>query len=103
MGNRLYKEQPRLTGNAMPLGFLNAGHSAVCVHAAAIAKTRSLETVAMLSQLPGLRFDTAKGSATFSREDHQALCDLNFIRIRSSRDAKSMNINSGDRQDNEVT
>ena len=102
MGFQLYEDQLRRTGNGMPLGFLNAGHSAVYAYAAAIAKARSTDTAAIIPALAGLRFDTAKGPVTFRKEDHQAICDLNFIRMKSSTAAIGMDIGDGHRADIEV-
>lgn len=102
MGRQLYVDQLRRTGNSLPLGFLNAGHSAVYGYAAAIAKARTTDTAAIIPALSGLRFDTAKGPVTFRTEDHQAICDLNFIRIKSSSASISMDISDGHRPDIEV-
>ena len=102
MAKRLYADHLRRTGNPMPLGFVNAGHSAVYAYAAAIRQAGSTETAAVVKALGGLTFDTAKGPVTFRAEDHQALCDVNFIRIRSSADAMPLEITDNARPDVEV-
>lgn len=84
MGRQLYEAYLRRTGNGLPLGFVNAGHSAVHAYAAAIRKARSTETKPVIAALEGLTFDTAKGKVTLRAEDHQAICDVNFIRIKAS-------------------
>ncbi len=102
MARALYEDHLRRTGNPMPLGFVNAGHSAVYAYAAAIKKAGSTATPAVIAALAGLTFDTAKGSVTFRPEDHQAMCDVNFIRIKSSPDAMPMEITDNDRPDVEI-
>jgi branched-chain amino acid transport system substrate-binding protein len=103
MGRQLYQDHLVRTGNGMPLGFVNAGHSAVYAYAAAIRKAGAADTGAVTKALLGLTFDTAKGKVTFRPEDHQAICDVNFIRIKSSDVAMPMEINDTDRPDVEVS
>ena len=102
MARELYDDNMRRTGNGLPLGFLSNGHSAVYAYAAAIAKAGSTETPALIKALEGLTFDTAKGEVTFRPEDHQAICDVNFIRIRNAPQSLTMDINDGERPDIEV-
>ena len=102
MGRALYDDNMRRTGNGLPLGFVNGGHSAVHAYAAAIAKAKSTETPAVIKALEGLTFKTAKGEVTFRPEDHQAICDVNFIRIKSSPQSLTMDIADGERSDIEV-
>ena len=103
MGRKLYQDYVRRTGDGLPLGFVNAGHSAVYAYAAAIGKAGSTETPAVIKALQGLTFDTAKGKVTFRPEDHQAICDVNFIRIKHAEQKMTMDINEGRRPDVEVT
>lgn len=102
MGRQLYDDYVHRTGNGMPLGFLNAGHSAVYAYAAAIEKAGSTETPAVIKALKGLTFGTAKGNVTFRPQDHQAICDINFIRVKSSEQSLAMDIKDGERPDIEV-
>jgi len=81
---QLYDTYLRRTGNGLPLGFVNAGHSAVYAYAAAMRKARSTETKPVIAALEGLTFDTAKGKVALRAEDHQAICDVNSIRIKAS-------------------
>ena len=103
MGRQLYDDYVRSTGNAMPLGFVNAGHSAIYAYAAAIEKAGTTETPAIIKALEGLTFGTAKGRVTFRPEDHQAVCDVNFIRIKHVEQGLTMDINEGERPDIEVS
>lgn len=102
MGRALYQDYLRRTGNSMPLGLLSAGHSAVYAYAAAIGKAGGTGTPAVIQALEGLTFDTAKGPVTFRPEDHQAICDVNFIRIRNLPGSLTMDIADGERPDIEV-
>ena len=101
LGRQLYREYVRRTGNMMPLGFVNAGHSAVLAYAAAIRKARATDTAPVIAALQGMTFDTAKGPVTLRREDNQAVCDVNFIRIKSGVEA-GLDILDGGRSDVEV-
>jgi branched-chain amino acid transport system substrate-binding protein len=102
MARQLYDDHLARTGNPMPLGFVNAGHSAVNAYAAAIAKAGSTGTAAIIASLAGLTFVSAKGPVTFRAEDHQAICDVNFIRIKSSPDPMPMEITDNLRPDVEI-
>ena len=102
MGRRLYDEYLRRSGNSLPSGLIYAGHSAVHAYAAAIAKVRSTETAAVIAALQGMTFETAKGPVTFRREDHQAVCDVNFVRIKRSSDKSDVGMVDFTRPDIEV-
>lgn len=102
MGKKLYDDYVKRTGNGLPLGFLSAGHSAVYAYAAAIRKTGNTDTRAVIAALEGLTFDTAKGKVTLRPEDHQAICDVNFIRIKASVMEPTMEILDYSRPDVEV-
>jgi len=84
MAKELYEANLLRTGNGMPMGFLSSGHAAVYAYAHAIRAAKSTETMPVIKALEGLSFDTAKGRATFRPEDHQAICDVNFVRMKSS-------------------
>ena len=102
MCRTLYDDYVHRTGNGLPLGFVNAGHSAVYAYAAAIRKAGSTATPAVIHALEGLTVETAKGPVTFRPEDHQAICDVNFIRIKSAPQMLTMDMNDGSRPDIEV-
>ena len=101
MGRDLYQEYLRRTGNALPSGLIYSGHSAVRAYAAAIAKVGSDATAPVITGLRGLTFDTAKGPVTLRAEDHQAICDVNFVRIKSSA-APTLDMVDSTRADIEV-
>ncbi len=84
LGRALYEDYVARTGDKWPLGFLNEGHSAVYAYAAAIKKAGSTDTMPVIEALEGLTFDTAKGSVTFRKEDHQAICDVNILHLAPS-------------------
>ncbi len=102
MGKKLYDDYVKRTGNGLPLGFLCAGHSAVYAYAAAIRKAGGTDTKPVVAALEGLTFDTAKGKVTLRPEDHQAICDVNFIRIKASEVEPTMDILDYSRSDVEV-
>ena len=102
MGRRLYEEYLRRTGNALPSGLIYSGHSAVHAYAAAIAKAGGTETDRVIPALQGMTFETAKGPVTFRAEDHQAVCDVNFVRIKPSSAPPSMDMVDFIRSDIEV-
>lgn len=84
MGRRLYEDHLKYTGNALPSGFVSTGHAAIHAYAAAIRRCGRTQTGPVIGALEGLTFETAKGPVTFRREDHQAICDVNFVRVKSS-------------------
>ena len=48
-----------------------------------------------------MMLDTAKGTLTFRAQDHQAVCDVNFVRIKSGPEL-GMDVLDGTRADVEV-
>jgi branched-chain amino acid transport system substrate-binding protein len=48
-------------------------------YAAAIRAAGSTETDKVIAAMEGMTFNTLKGSATFRREDHQLIDDINVI------------------------
>ena len=82
LGRELYADNLRHTGDGMPLGFLNEGHSAVYAYAAALKACGDVASAKVIDGLCGLSFDSAKGRVTLRKEDHQAICEVNFVRIR---------------------
>ncbi len=102
MGRALYQEYMRRTGNGLPHGLVCTGHAAVRAYAAAIAKVNSDATPQVIAGLRGLTFDTAKGPVTLRAEDHQAICDVNFIRIKSLPHTQNLDMIDFSRPDIEV-
>jgi branched-chain amino acid transport system substrate-binding protein len=84
LGKALYDDYVAKTGDKYPIGFVNEGHSAVLGYAAAVAKAGSTESAAVIAAMEGMTFDTAKGPVTFRKEDHQAICDVNFVRFQTT-------------------
>ncbi len=102
MSRQLYDDNLRRTGNALPMGLLSAGHSAVYAYAAAIGKGKATDSASVIGGLSGLTIDTAKGRITFRPEDHQAICDVNFVRIKASTAEPTMDMIDYARPDIEV-
>ena len=102
MGRQLYDEYLRRTGNALPSGLIYSGHAAVRAYAAAIAKTGGTETAPIIAAMRGMTVDTAKGPVTFRPEDHQAICDVNFVRLKASSGAPNLDMVDFTRSDIEV-
>ncbi len=84
LGKALYDDYIAKTGDRYPLGFVNEGHSAVLGYAAAIRKAGSTDPKAVIAAMEGMTFDTAKGPVTYRKEDHQAICDVNFVRFETT-------------------
>lgn len=87
---------------ASPRSAARKRYSAVYAYAAAIRRARSVATKPVIAALEGLTFDTAKGRVTLRPEDHQAICDVNFIRIKASNAEPTMDVNDYARPDVEV-
>lgn len=77
----LYDQYVAETGDKFPDGFIGMGHTAVTAVAAAAAKSNDLSTGALVKALEGLTFDGVKGKITLRAEDHQALCDVNYVKL----------------------
>jgi branched-chain amino acid transport system substrate-binding protein len=84
LGKALYDDYVAKTGDKYPIGFVNEGHSAVLAYAAAASKAGTTESAAVVAAMAGMTFDTAKGLVTFRKEDHQAICDVNFVRFQTT-------------------
>jgi branched-chain amino acid transport system substrate-binding protein len=84
LGKALYDDYVAKTGDKYPIGFVNEGHSAVLGYAAAVSKAGTTESAAVVAAMAGMTFDTAKGPVTFRKEDHQAICDVNFVRFQTT-------------------
>ncbi|MET0606460.1 MAG: ABC transporter substrate-binding protein [Beijerinckiaceae bacterium] len=81
ISDALYKQYVAETNDKFPDGFIGMGHTAVSAVAAAAAKAGDLSTKAMIGALEGLSFDTVKGKVTIRPEDHQAICDVNYVKL----------------------
>jgi branched-chain amino acid transport system substrate-binding protein len=76
-----YKAYVEKTGNKMPMGWAGEAQAAVAAYAAAIDKTGTTDTKAIIAALKGLTFDTVTGSRTIRAEDNQAVKNLEMIQI----------------------
>ena len=75
------------TGDDNPGGIGALGHVAVSAYAAAIKAADGTETDKVIAALEGLTFQTLKGPATFRKEDHQIIDDLNLIHMSAKAEA----------------
>jgi branched-chain amino acid transport system substrate-binding protein len=82
-----YEAYVAKTGQKMPMGWAGEAQAAVAAYAAAIAKTGSTETRAIIAALKGLTFDTVTGARTIRAEDNQAIKDLEMIQIEPDASA----------------
>lgn len=65
-----------------PGGFVGESFSAVLAVAAAVEAGDSTATADLIDNLEGLEWDTPSGSRTLRAEDHQAIKDVVFVRLR---------------------
>jgi branched-chain amino acid transport system substrate-binding protein len=68
--------------NAPPDFFVAGGFAAASSVVAALTKAGSTDTEKLISAMEGMTFDTPKGPMTFRKEDHQALQDMYYWRIK---------------------
>ncbi|MBZ6078477.1 ABC transporter substrate-binding protein [Microvirga puerhi] len=64
-----------------PDGFIGMAHTVVLAIAAAMKNGAGDSSKELIPALEGLKFDTVKGPTTLRKEDHQALCDVNYALI----------------------
>lgn len=81
VSDSVYNQYVAETGDKFPDGFVGMGHTAITAVAAAAAKAKDLSTAALINGLEGLTFDSVKGRMTIRAEDHQALCDVNYVKL----------------------
>ena len=61
-----------------PDGFIGMAHTAVLAAAQALRNGAGEKASELVPALEGLTFDSVKGSITLRKEDHQAICDVNY-------------------------
>lgn len=61
-----------------PDGFVGMAHTAVSAVAAAMGKGAGTSSKELIAALEGLTFESVKGPITLRKEDHQAICDVNY-------------------------
>lgn len=69
-----------------PSGFVGEAFSAVLAVAAAAEAGGSTATADLIENLEGLEWETPSGTRTLRAEDHQAIKDVNFVRLRGCAD-----------------
>jgi branched-chain amino acid transport system substrate-binding protein len=84
MSTKLVADYGARKSGETPDGFVGEGHASVYAIAAGLRKAGSTATEAFITAMEGLTIDTDKGPRTVRKEDHQAVCDLNFMRISRS-------------------
>ena len=77
----LYNAYVKETNDPHPAGYVGETHTSVLAYASAIQKAGSTETDAVIAALEDLEFDSCKGMRKIRKEDHQAICDLNFVQF----------------------
>lgn len=64
-----------------PDGFVGMAHTAILAVEGAMKKGAGESSKELIAGLEGLTFDTVKGSVTLRKEDHQAICDVNYAQL----------------------
>lgn len=64
-----------------PDGFVGMAHTAVLAVEGALKKGAGESSKELIPALEGLTFDTVKGPITLRKEDHQAICDVNYAQL----------------------
>lgn len=77
----VFQQYVEQTGDKFPDGFVGMGYTAIAAVAAAAAKSNDLSTAALIGALEGLSFDSVKGKLTIRAEDHQAITDVNYVKL----------------------
>lgn len=61
-----------------PDGFVGMGHTAIMAAASALKTGAGETSKELVPALEGLTFESVKGPITLRKEDHQAICDVNY-------------------------
>lgn len=77
----LYAAYVKATNDPHPAGYVGETHASVLAYASAIQKAGGTETEQVIAALEDLEFDSCKGMRKIRKEDHQAICDLNFVQF----------------------
>ncbi|PSC02904.1 branched-chain amino acid ABC transporter substrate-binding protein [Alsobacter soli] len=81
IGKALYDEYVARTKDTHPTGYMGPPHMCLYAYANAIKAAGSTETAAVIGALEGMSFESCKGRITFRKEDHQAIGDVNLIKL----------------------
>ncbi len=68
--------------NSPPDFFVCGGFAAASALVSGLTKAGSTDTEKLITAMEGMSFDTPKGQMTFRKEDHQALQDMYYWRIK---------------------
>ena len=68
--------------NAPPDFFVAGGFAAASAVVAGLTKAGSAETEKLIAAMEGMSFETPKGTMTFRKEDHQAMQEMYYWRIK---------------------
>jgi branched-chain amino acid transport system substrate-binding protein len=68
-----------------PDGFVGMCHTAVMAAAAGLKSGAGETGKELVPALAGIKFDTVKGPITLRKEDHQALCDVNYVLLSPAK------------------
>ncbi|WP_342363705.1 ABC transporter substrate-binding protein [Terrarubrum flagellatum] len=82
-----------------PDGFVGMAHSAVLAVEAAMKKGAGEASKELIPALEGLTFDSVKGPITLRKEDHQAICDVNYAQLGPANNADGWEVVSFARVD----
>lgn len=81
IGKALYEDYVARTKDTQPTGYVGPAHMCVYAFASALKAAGSTDTATVISALEGLTMETCKGKLTFRKEDHQAIADVNLIKL----------------------
>ena len=90
----LYAAYVKETNDPHPGGYVGETHASVLAYATAIQKAGGTETEQIIAALEGLEFDSCKGMRKIRKEDHQAICDLNFVQFGPDDSDKGWKVTS---------
>lgn len=92
MSQRLVKEAIAETKDEFPDGFVGSAYTAMTAIAEAAKVSGNLATPNMIKALEGLTFDTVKGKMRIRKEDHQAICDVNYANPEPDQSARGWSV-----------
>jgi branched-chain amino acid transport system substrate-binding protein len=75
-----------------PDGFVGMAHTVVLAVEAAMKKGAGETSKELVPALEGLTFDSVKGPITLRKEDHQAICDVNYAMLGPADNAEGWEV-----------
>ena len=85
-----------------PDGFVGMAHAAVNAVAIAMGKGAGQTSKELIPALQGLTFDSVKGKIHLRKEDHQAICDVNYAKLGPAKNADGWEVVDYAKVDGEV-